>query len=103
MGFEQITKRPWQEATSTTPIILATQHFGLSCGFPSEEAIANGKLAIQAQELYTCLVGYMAAVEQVQAAMQDGVNVQGAVSNIIGWEDRCKWVIQQAGGEIACL
>lgn len=98
MGFEQITKRPWQEATSTKPIILGTEHFGLSCGVPSEEAVANGKLAIQAQELYTCLVGYMEAVERAQTAMQDGINVQGAVSNIIGWEDRCKWAIQQAGG-----
>lgn len=98
MAFENTTQRPWLEATHSTPIILGTEKFGLSCGVATAEAIANGKLAICAQELYTCLVGYMQAVERMQTAMQDNINVQGAVSNLIGWEDRCKWAIQQAGG-----
>lgn len=71
---------------------------GRVSGASHEEALANASLIAQAPELYKCLVGYMAAVEQMQAAMQDGINVQGAISNLIGWEDRSKWAIQRAGG-----
>ena len=63
-----------------------------------KQALANARLIAQAPELYKCLVGYVEAVERVQAAMQDGMNVQGAISNIIGWEDRAKFAIQRAGG-----
>lgn len=63
-----------------------------------EQAKANAKLIAQAPELYSCLVGYMGAVERMNCAMKDGINVQGAISNLIGWEDHAKFTIQRAGG-----
>ena len=67
-------------------------------GESHEQALANAKLIAAAPELYKCLVGYLDAVKRIQAAMQDGINVQGAVSNLIGWEDRSAIAIQRAGG-----
>ena len=67
-------------------------------GESHEQALANAKLIAAAPELYKCLVGYLDAMKMMQAAMQDGINVQGAVSNLIGWEDRAALAIQRAGG-----
>ncbi|QEQ95067.1 hypothetical protein pEaSNUABM56_00017 [Erwinia phage pEa_SNUABM_56] len=100
MAFEDITPGEWWASgveVGDVPMMNIKICNRVS-GETYEQAQANAKLIAAAPELYKCLVGYMQAVEQVQAAMQDGVNVQGAVSNIIGWEDRCKWAIQQAGG-----
>lgn len=59
---------------------------------------ADARLIAAAPELLASLVGYMAAVELMNAAMNDGVNVQGAISNLMGWEDQAKDAIAKATG-----
>lgn len=42
------------------------------------------------EELVRALEDYMSAVNQMNAAMKDGVNVHGALSNLIGAEDNAR-------------
>ncbi len=60
---------------------------------------ANARLIAAAPDLLESLRGYMSAVDQINAAMDDGINVQGALSAIIGWSDRANAAIAKAVGE----
>lgn len=59
---------------------------------------ANKKLIAAAPKLLEALQNYMAAVNQMNAAMNDGVNVQGAMSNLVGSEDMARAAIAKALG-----
>lgn len=50
-------------------------------------------------ELLEALQGYMSAVSEMNEAMKDGYNVQGAMSALIGWEDMARAAISKALGE----
>lgn len=61
-----------------------------------EVALANAKLIAAAPDLLKALKGYMAAVDLMNAAMKDGINVHGAIAGIVGAEDEANWAIQKA-------
>jgi cysteinyl-tRNA synthetase len=47
------------------------------------------------EALAVALTDYMQAVAQMNAAMKDGINVQGAVSALIGCEDNANAALAQ--------
>lgn len=49
-----------------------------------------------ALNLRKSLIGYMAAVETMNAAMRDGVNVHGAISDLTAWGDLATAVIAES-------
>jgi len=55
-------------------------------------------LIASAPDLLEALEGYLQAVKTFGDAMNDGVNVQGAMSGLIGWEVRAKETIDKARG-----
>ncbi|BBJ66287.1 hypothetical protein [Enterobacter sp. 18A13] len=60
---------------------------------------ANAQLIAAAPDLLEALQGYMSAVSEMNEAMKDGYNVQGAMSALIGWEDMARAAISKALGE----
>lgn len=60
----------------------------------------NARLISAAPELLEALQGYMSAVERVNAAMTDGINFQGALSALVGYEDLARSAISKALGEV---
>ncbi|EPH2679877.1 hypothetical protein R2987_004983 [Enterobacter cloacae] len=60
---------------------------------------ANAQLIAAAPDLLEALQGYMSAVSEINEAMKDGYNVQGAMSSLIGWEDMARAAISKALGE----
>jgi len=67
-------------------------------GEPSK-AMMDAILIATAPELLEALQSYMAAVNQMSAAMNDGVNVQGALSALIGSEEMAHAAIAKALGQ----
>lgn len=65
-------------------------------GITIAERDANARLIAASPELLDSLVGYMSAVETMNAAMKDGLNVHGAVAALVGWEDMAKAAIAKA-------
>lgn len=65
----------------------------------TEEDYANANLIAAAPDLLEALQGYMSAVSEINEAMKDGYNVQGAMSALIGWEDMARAAISKALGE----
>lgn len=63
------------------------------------EQFANAYLIAAAPDLLEALQGYMSAVSEMNEAMKDGYNVQGAMSALIGWEDMARAAISKALGE----
>jgi hypothetical protein len=61
-----------------------------------DEMVANARLMSAAPELLEALKGYMEAVNTMNAAMKDGLNVHGAISGLIGAEDNAKAAIAKA-------
>lgn len=59
----------------------------------------NGSLIAAAPDLLEALQGYMSAVSEINEAMKDGYNVQGAMSALIGWEEMARAAISKALGE----
>lgn len=59
---------------------------------------ADKRLIAAAPGLLEALQTYMAAVNQMNVAMNDGVNVQGAMSNLVGSEDMARAAIAKALG-----
>ncbi len=57
---------------------------------------ADWRLVAAAPELLGALKGYMDAVNTMNAAMKDGLNVHGAISGLIGAEDNAKAAIAKA-------
>lgn len=64
-----------------------------------EEQRANAKLIAAAPELLEALQTYMSAVKRMNEAMNDGCNVQGAISALIGSEDMANAAIAKALGK----
>ncbi|NHV08282.1 hypothetical protein G9X43_07955 [Cronobacter turicensis] len=60
---------------------------------------ANKRLIAAAPELLEALQGYMSAVSEMNEAMKDGYNVQGAISALVGWEDMARAAISKTVGE----
>ncbi|MGS6190696.1 hypothetical protein ACVGWG_22970 [Enterobacter asburiae] len=60
---------------------------------------ADVRLMEAAPDLLEALQGYMSAVSEMNEAMKDGYNVQGAMSALIGWEDMARAAISKALGE----
>jgi len=58
----------------------------------------NATLIAAAPDLLEALQGYMSAVSEMNEAMKDGYNVQGAMSALIGWEDMARAAISKALG-----
>ncbi|MDU3074930.1 MAG: hypothetical protein E7B29_01155 [Mixta calida] len=83
-----------QEVSSEHKFFVAT-----CCHYTSREGVkANARLIAAAPELLEALQTYMAAVNQMNVAMNDGVNVQGAMSNLVGSEDMARAAIAKALG-----
>lgn len=68
-------------------------------GRVTEEYAANTRLVSAAPDLLEALQGYMSAVSEMNEAMKDGYNVQGAMTALIGWEDMARAAISKALGE----
>lgn len=64
-----------------------------------DRTIANAHLISAAPELLDALQRYMSSVQQMNEAMNDGYNVQGAMSALIGSEDMAKAAIAKALGK----
>lgn len=60
---------------------------------------ADVRLMEEAPDLLEALQGYMSAVSEMNEAMKDGYNVQGAMSALIGWEDMARAAISKGLGE----
>lgn len=60
---------------------------------------SDALLIAAAPDLLEALKGYMSAVDQMNSAMDDGVNVQGAISSITGWDDIANAAIAKATGQ----
>ncbi|MDL0009614.1 hypothetical protein VZ191_17125 [Enterobacter roggenkampii] len=60
---------------------------------------ADVRLMEAAPDLLEALQGYMSAVSEMNEAMKDGYNVQGAMSALIGWEDMARAAISKGLGE----
>ncbi len=69
------------------------------CGELAESDAANARLIAAAPELMEALEGYINAVETVNAAMKDGVNVHGALTAFQGWQDMAKAALAKAAGK----
>jgi len=65
----------------------------------SSEIEANARLIAAAPELLEALNGYMSAVDQMNLAMDDGINVHGAISAITGWAEMASAAIAKATGK----
>lgn len=65
----------------------------------NETGLTPRQLAEQRAELLIALKGYMGAVDTMNAAMKDGVNVHGAISALIGCEEMAHQAIANATGE----
>jgi hypothetical protein len=77
----------------------ATRHIAdcdMAGSIGGDEQRANARLISAAPDLLDSLVGYMSAVETMNAAMKDGLNVHGAVAALVGWEDMAKAAIAKA-------
>ena len=61
---------------------------------------ANARLIAAAPELLEALRSYMGAVSLMNAAMEDGANVHGAISGLIGAEDNARDAIAKATGAV---
>lgn len=61
----------------------------------------DARLIEAAPDLLGALVDYMAAVDLMNAAMQDGVNVHGAIGGLIGASDNARAAIAKATGATA--
>lgn len=102
------TKGPWifRPKSSTFHQTSNTHPYG-ECIFALEEGFEDEQLPSQADialigaapDLYEALAGYMDAVEIMTLAMRDGVNVQGAVSALLGWEEMARAALARAAGE----
>ena len=64
-----------------------------------EVQVANQQMMAAAPELLEALLGYMSAVEGMNQAMKDGVNVQGAISALVGYKDMAHSAINKALGK----
>lgn len=97
------TPGPWH--VSNEGCMLIRDDAGLSIvakyvGYTNdEEELANARLISAAPELLEALQGYMSAVERMNQAMKDGVNVQGAISALVGYEDMAHSAINKALGK----
>ena len=60
---------------------------------------AYTELYASQQMLRDCLDGYMKAVDQMNKAAQDGINVHGAISNLIGYEDMSRCALEDSKPE----
>lgn len=58
---------------------------GAQSALSKEREVADG--------LAEALRGYMAAVDLMNAAMKDGINVHGAISGLIGWTDNAEFAL----------
>ncbi len=67
----------------------------------SKEASRAKDLQAQLDDLLAALEGYMGATERMDSAMVDGLNVQGAISELIGWKDMAVAAIAKAKGGAA--
>jgi len=56
----------------------------------------DDRIRAAAPDLLEALEGYMSAVEQMNAAMRDGINVHGALASLSGWEDNALAAIAKA-------
>lgn len=60
----------------------------------------DARLIVAAPKLLAALRDYMSAVNMMNMALKDGVNVHGAISGLIGAEDNANSAIAEAtGGE----
>lgn len=64
-----------------------------------KKTIRDFTLISAAPELLEALQGYMSAVECMNQAMKDGLNVQGAISALVGHEDMAHAAIAKALGK----
>lgn len=64
-----------------------------------KQTVQDFTLMAAAPDLLEALQGYMSAVSEMNEAMKDGYNVQGAISALIGWEDMARAAISKALGE----
>lgn len=63
-----------------------------------ERTIANAHLIAAAPDLLESLQAYMSAVERMNQAMKDDLNVQGAISALVGHEEMARAAIAKALG-----
>lgn len=68
-------------------------------GAIEKEMHYNARLIAAAPELLEALIEYMRAVAVMNAAMNDGINVHGALSVMIGATDNAEAAIAKATGE----
>ena len=74
----------------------ATSHYSI---FDKQTRIANLNLMAAAPDLLEALQTYMSAVKRMNESMNDGCNVQGAISALIGSEDMANAAIAKALGK----
>ncbi len=101
------TSGPWEiiERNGELVVIQSKSFQELTCAV-SYISIANelqcqedASIIAAAPELLEALQKYMSAVEQMNEAMSDGYNVQGAMSALVGAEDMAKAAIKKALGK----
>lgn len=97
------TPGEWKYTVRNVNEMMTTFH-GVTIGDTYIEAATrnereDARLIAAAPDLLEALQGYMSAVSEMNEAMKDGYNVQGAMSALIGWEDMARAAISKALGE----
>lgn len=105
----KFTPGPWHEHREgfSTVYVEARLRDGViqevaACGpteAGSEQQAANARLIAAAPELLEALQGYMAAVDGMNQAMNDGINIHGAMSALVGYECMAHAAIAKALGK----
>lgn len=97
------TPGEWKYTVRNVNEMMTTFH-GVTIGDTYIEAATrnereDARLIAAAPDLLEALQGYMSAVSEMNEAMKDGYNVQGAMSALIGWEDMARAAISKALGD----
>ncbi|HHT3530367.1 TPA: hypothetical protein ACTYW0_004569 [Enterobacter asburiae] len=97
------TPGKWKYTVRNVNEMMTTFH-GVTIGDTYIEAATRNEredalLIAAAPDLLEALQGYMSAVSEMNEAMKDGYNVQGAMSALIGWEDMARAAISKGLGE----
>lgn len=94
------TEKPWSFNQAKGKVLACVAMAGKLLVFKNKVSDADGQLIAAAPELLEALEGYISAVDMMNAAMKDGINVHGAMSGLIGAEDNARAAIARARGEV---
>ena len=104
------TPGPWTVITTHGTIYIETNNEEMICSLgrhlsgsqqSNAKTMANARAISALPDLLAALVGYMSAIDLMNNAMRDGINVFGAASGLIDWNAMARAAIAKATGGAA--